>query len=297
MSGEIVTFVSQRKLGSPTRKAVIVQFAETANGSGKGIWKSHKTIASLTEVSSRTVQRTIKDFVAEGLVVHVGYNTSKGVTTKAYDLDLVEISKLPLVESESGFTPLELAIPTPEIESGQNGTYDTESGFGDTDDIKPASGVTLTVPTALTVHSINARESVGVVFACWNRMASDHGLSLVKTNVMNATRQATVVKRLQDCGGDIDQLRQAITNVPNNPHWLGSNNSGWKANFDWVFKTQNFPKVLEFDQPAQPKAQHDRISNNTKSNNFSNIGERRRQRRGALLESLEIEAQGFRGDR
>lgn len=262
MSGEVVTFVSQRKLGSPTRKAVLLQFAETANGQGKGIWKSHKTLASLAEISARTVQRTIKDFVEEGLVIHVGHHTSKGITTKAYDLDLEAIANLPLVESESGFSPIEYKISKPKIESGQNGTYDTDDTFCDTDDTKPVSGVTLTDLTVQTVHNIDARESVGIIFGCWNRMATDHGLALVKTNVMNASRKAAVLKRLQDCGGDLDQLRQAISNVPNNTHWLGQNNRGWKANFDWVFKTTNFSKVLEFDQPAQtPKAQHDRTRN------------------------------------
>lgn len=86
------------------------------------------------------------------------------------------------------------------------------------------------------------------VFEAWNSMAGEHGLSIVKTNVLNPNRSKAILSRLKDCGGDEQVLYSAISNVPNNPHWLGQNNRGWKANFDWVFKSTNFSKVLEHTQ-------------------------------------------------
>ena len=266
MSGEVVTFVSRRKLGSPSRKAVLVQFAETANEHGKGIWKSHKTIAALTELSVRSVQRIIKEFVTEGLVEHVGYHTKNGVTTKAYNMNLKAISKLDLVRSDTGFTAIDYDEKEPESESGQNGRSATVSQNDDTDDTKHVAGVTLTVPTVLTVPSVDAgaRDAVGIVFANWNRMAEANGLSQVRTNVYNAGRAKVILKRLEDCKGDIEPLLQAIRNVPNNPHWLGKSEGGWRADFDWVFSPKNFSKVFEYTKPAQtPKARNDRTNQNS----------------------------------
>ena len=271
MSGEVVTFVSQRKLGSASRKAVIVQFAETANGQGKGIWKSHGTIASLSEVSTRTVQRIIKDFVDEGLVLHVGYHTRNGVTTKAYDLDLDAIGKLPLVQSDSGFSPVQRVVIEPEIESGQNGRCDTDDKKPAKSDTKNCTGVTLTALTVLTapIESERVKEVIGLTFEHWNAMAKASGLSLVRTNVFNRRRSDLIIKRLKDCGNDFDLIRQAISNVPNNPHWLGENNRGWKADFDWVFNPSNFTRVLEYAQPTHTqKAKHDRNNNSQSTSRY-----------------------------
>ena len=293
MSGELVTFVSQRKLGSPTRKAVMMVFAETANAFGKGIWKSHKTIASLAEISQRTVQRTIKEFIDEGLIVHVGYNTTKGVTTKAYDMDLDAIGKLDLVAAESGFTPIQRV----EIESGQNGTCDTDDTFSDTDDTKPVAGVTQTVLTVLTAHNTyaDAREAKSLIVDAWNEMAQGVGLSkALKTDIGDARNRA-VVKALEAVKGDLSLILSAIKRVPLNPHWIGETGpKPFRAKLNWILQPDRIQQALELT-PFTMKAENERDSQN-RSTSPATIGERRRQRRGAFLNKLETELPEFRDD-
>lgn len=38
--------------------------------------------------------------------------------------------------------------------------------------------------------------------------------------------------------------------VATNPHWMGDNDRGWTADFDWIVKPANFAKILEY-RPAK----------------------------------------------
>lgn len=38
--------------------------------------------------------------------------------------------------------------------------------------------------------------------------------------------------------------------VKTNPHWMGENDRGWKADFDWIINPSNFVKILEYN-PAK----------------------------------------------
>jgi uncharacterized protein YdaU (DUF1376 family) len=35
--------------------------------------------------------------------------------------------------------------------------------------------------------------------------------------------------------------------VKRNPHWMGENDRGWKADFDWIINPSNFVKILEYN--------------------------------------------------
>ena len=127
MSGYVVSIISGKKLGSPTRKSIMLVIADCANDDGTGIWKSHGNIAASSEISKRTVQRQISDMVEEGLLNHVGWHVySSGNKTKQYDINLEKIHQLCDVIDTDKFIPV------------KNDGGDRLS-WGDTDDIK--SGV------------------------------------------------------------------------------------------------------------------------------------------------------------
>ena len=89
------------------------------------------------------------------------------------------------------------------------------------------------------------------------------GLPIVRTNVLNRRRTDAVIKRLSDCQGDVSIIEAAISNVSKNPHWMGRNERGWQADFDWVLNPSNFSKVLEYI-PVKPKTDLTTGSQNAK---------------------------------
>lgn len=57
----------------------------------------------------------------------------------------------------------------------------------------------------------------------------------------------------------IDAIYKVIDNVANSSFLRGENNRGWMANFDWVFRPNNFVKVLEgnYLDKEKPKEKYD----------------------------------------
>ena len=52
--------------------------------------------------------------------------------------------------------------------------------------------------------------------------------------------------RYTDAESGIRWWSQYFNHVRNNPHWLGGNDRGWTADFDWLLTSANFIKVLEY---------------------------------------------------
>lgn len=133
----------------------------------------------------------------------------------------------------------------------------------------------------LKTNTVEARDIANEILEHWNAMAFKHGLAVVKTNVLNATRKRHILNRLADCKGDASLLSEAISNVPKNPHWLGYNNSGWRADFDWVFSASRFPQILEYT-PAKKINDKPNIKRNY-SSKLKGIGNTRRNLRNEVL--------------
>lgn len=52
--------------------------------------------------------------------------------------------------------------------------------------------------------------------------------------------------RYTDADSGVRWWSQYFNHVRNNPHWLGGNDRGWTADFDWLLTSANFIKVLEY---------------------------------------------------
>ena len=95
MSWHCISAVYQAKFGSPTRKAIAAKLADWADDDGGSIFPSVRRIADETETSTRTVQYTLREFVAEGLLV-VEQEGGKGPgSTTRYRLCLHRLGELP----------------------------------------------------------------------------------------------------------------------------------------------------------------------------------------------------------
>lgn len=66
---------------------------------------------------------------------------------------------------------------------------------------------------------------------------------LKEITAITERRKGHINARIKEHG--IDAIYKAIDNVANSSFLRGGNHRGWMANFDWVFKPDNFVKVLE----------------------------------------------------
>lgn len=100
MSHKVVTLVYTRLLGSAHRKAIIAYMADKASDDGRGVFCSKGTIAGETEIARSTVFKTIRDLVAEGVLIEVGNRACKNGSTVVYDMNLDAIRAMPKVKPE-----------------------------------------------------------------------------------------------------------------------------------------------------------------------------------------------------
>ncbi|MEH6834306.1 helix-turn-helix domain-containing protein [Falsihalocynthiibacter arcticus] len=94
MSNVVSALVQKRKVGSPTRKAILMFMASCASDDGTGIWSSKATMARDLEMGKRTVQVSIDDLVAHRLVSEVGTRACAHGFTVEYRMNLDVIRAL-----------------------------------------------------------------------------------------------------------------------------------------------------------------------------------------------------------
>lgn len=124
-------------LGSTNRKMLAVRLADFADDDGKGIWPTVGRLARETELSERTVQRILSEFVDEGLLIvrkKGGWKPGEGTR---YDFNMSALGRLQAAKIAA--------------EGCHGDTHDTVTPVtavtprGDTDDAEGCHGDTQTV--------------------------------------------------------------------------------------------------------------------------------------------------------
>lgn len=137
MSIAIMSQLFKAHLGSTNRKMLAVRLADFADDDGKGIWPTVGRLARETELSERTVQRILSEFVDEGLLIvrrKGGWKPGEGTR---YDFNMSALVRLQAAKVAA--------------EGCHGDTRDTvtpmtaETGTGDTDDVEGCHGDTQTV--------------------------------------------------------------------------------------------------------------------------------------------------------
>jgi hypothetical protein len=149
----IMSQLFKAHLGSTGRKMLAVRLADFADDDGKGIWPTVGLLAQQTELSERTVQRILANFVSEGLLIVVKKGGSKPGEATRYDFNMAAVGRLP--SSKSG------------ADGCHGDTHDTVSpmtpttAMGDTDDADGCHGDTQTViePPIEPLEREGAREA------------------------------------------------------------------------------------------------------------------------------------------
>lgn len=104
MSWKLTGLVSQKRVGSQSRKLLLLSMADKANDDGSGVFASFQTLADMCESSRATVKRLIKQFEDEKLIKHVGMRTCKNGQTNEYDISLEVLNELPDIGEKTGVT-------------------------------------------------------------------------------------------------------------------------------------------------------------------------------------------------
>jgi helix-turn-helix protein len=196
MSVHVSSLVYRAKLGGSSRKAVALKLADCAHDDGSNVYPSVARIANEAEVSPRTVQRVLRDFVSEGLliVVREGGKGPRDTTEYRFSLDqLVALSSPPKpLNKGDKLAPLEPARVTKRV-TPCPAKGDTVSSKGDT--VTPEPSLTIIEP------SLSARAREGV---------SKSENSKVKGNAMDCvvSEEARSEARKLAHGWDIRKLEE-----------------------------------------------------------------------------------------
>lgn len=144
MSVECSTIVWKRNFSGASRKVVAVKLADHADDEGRGIWPSVERIAAQCDISCRTVQRVLSDFVKEGILRVVSEGGMGPGSTRRYDFNMAVVRSLPLAVAppDAGSKEQNKGDTVSPLEKPKG---DTDGAKGDTDDIKGCHGVTQTV--------------------------------------------------------------------------------------------------------------------------------------------------------
>lgn len=121
-------------LGSTNRKMLAVRLADFADDDGKGIWPTVGRLARETELSERTVQRILSEFVDEGLLVvrkKGGWKPGEGTR---YDFNMNALGRLQAAKyvSEGCHSVTHNTVTPVTAATGTGDTDDGEGCHGDT---------------------------------------------------------------------------------------------------------------------------------------------------------------------
>lgn len=154
MSILLMSRIFRQPMGGATRKALAVRLADFADDEGRGIWPSVERLSAETELSERTVQRLLSDFVNEGILILVKKASGRPGEANRYDFNLERLFSAPRTHEDNpeGKTTGDTVSP---VEAGQTGV--TVSQTGDTDDRDGCHGDTRTV----IEPSVNLEEREG----------------------------------------------------------------------------------------------------------------------------------------
>lgn len=139
MSIMIMSRLFKMNLGGCNRKLLAVRLADFADDDGRGIYPGIKRLAAETELSPRTIQRILGDFVEEGILIVVQEASGRPGQTTRYDYDLAKLF---------AYKPRQTGDSVSPVSSEEGVTQDAETG--DSGDVDGCHGVTRTVIEPLT---------------------------------------------------------------------------------------------------------------------------------------------------
>ena len=88
MSNLVSNLIQTKKVGSLTKKAILMYMADKASDDGSGIWVIKSNMAADLEMTDRAVRIHIKDMIAMGIVSESGQRQCRSGYTIDYSINL-----------------------------------------------------------------------------------------------------------------------------------------------------------------------------------------------------------------
>lgn len=194
-----------------SQKIVLLALADAANDEGH-CWPSMLSLARKCSKGQRTVQGVIK------ALVEAGHVTRREVAGRGCEY---------WVHPVKDFTPAETAPPQP--------LRDTPAAAAD----KPSKNHQ--EPSKDSQPDGDPTLSVTEILEGWNDLASRCGLAAV----VKLTDQRKRKARAQAKRFSLDDWLSVFRRIEQSPFLRGTNDRGWRADFDFILSEANFTKILE----------------------------------------------------
>ena len=172
----------------------------------------------------------------------------------------------------------EVNIPVPEMGSAENGhtvvpkigsafeETSAENGHTSKDSIKYNNKNTILSSSSddnsqvikpKTIRSTKPKAPVTDIYDAYNEVL---GEKLPKALILTDARKRDIAARwnellntehkgklrYSDIEDGLHWWKRLFAKVTLNPHWVGENDRGWRADLDWIINKKNFIKVLEY---------------------------------------------------
>ena len=87
----------------------------------------------------------------------------------------------------------------------------------------------------------------------WNKRIKESFSAMKSLKLMTDTRRSHIRARLKECRGDTASIYKAIDKAAASSFLNGGGSRGFIADFDWIMRPRNFPKILEgsFDDKTE----------------------------------------------
>lgn len=134
MSILLMSRLFRAQLGSSSRKMMAVRLADFADDQGKGIWPTVARLSHETELSRSTVQRILKEFVDEGLLIIIREGGGGPGSATRYDFDITVLNRMcAAADEEKGCHSDTRSVVTPVASEDDKGVMVSAEGcHGDT---------------------------------------------------------------------------------------------------------------------------------------------------------------------
>ncbi len=226
MSMLLMVKAMKTKVGNPLRKLVLIKLADNANDNGE-CWPSYQHIADQCEISTRSVMRHVDALCEAGLLCKEHRPGPKGNSSNMYTLSfdgVTESHKGSDRESQGG-SDRESPRTSHSLESVNESSCRQEAGDGYRfrfSEIRDAynricAPILPACRADTAIRKAQARRMVDLEFN-GKRPFREHGLPMWES-----------------------YFRDCLTNK----HWIGENDRGWRADFDFVTNPKNAIKLLE----------------------------------------------------
>lgn len=255
MSNDVANMVMRRRVGSPTRKAVLLFMAGRASDDGTGVYTSKSNMARDLEMGRRTVQKCIDDLVSEGLISESGTRPCSSGLTVEYRLNLTAIEALPdtrePVPSRAGgahHNAVQDVHTVQEVHGGCAGRAHQA-----VQDVHTRHPITIHEPSnkiRANKKQVEAEEAVEI----YNAAAKETGWPKVQR--LTKPRISAIAGRLKEVGG-MDGWRDAIARARASPFLTGQTSRPFLASFDFLTKPKNLTKLMEGNYDPRPTTRRD----------------------------------------